>query len=44
LAEGSLEVHGGWHYHLRFDTTVNEAADIADATLLAIDDNDGESA
>jgi chloramphenicol 3-O-phosphotransferase len=35
-AEASLDVHDGWHYHLRFDTTTNEAADIADAILLTI--------
>ena len=40
LAESSLDVHRGWHYHLRFDTTRIEVGHIADEALLAINAND----
>jgi chloramphenicol 3-O phosphotransferase len=35
LAQASLDVHDGWAYHLRFDTTTSEPGFIADAVLAA---------
>jgi chloramphenicol 3-O phosphotransferase len=36
LAESSLDVHDGWQYHRRFDTTTIDAGVIAEETLRAI--------
>ena len=33
LAEASAGVHDGWHYDLRFDTTINTPTDIAREVL-----------
>ena len=37
LAESSLDVHVGWRYDNRFDTSVVRAAEIADALLDAVE-------
>lgn len=37
LAEASLDVHDGWQYYLRFDTTTNEVGSIADEVLSGAD-------
>lgn len=40
LAESSLDVHRGWHYHLRFDTARIDVTHIVDEALLAINADD----
>jgi chloramphenicol 3-O phosphotransferase len=36
-AAASVDIHDGWCYHLRFDTTAGDAARLAEETLRAID-------